>query len=252
MVCLKLHIRQRSPHTDHPAVVQGGDLGSGIVRVMAKKYGPMYCKAYHINTAAPAEPTAENFPELQAQAQAKPLTKEELAGLQRSGSFAKNGQAYYSLQSSRPLTISYSLASSPVELLAWLCEKLHEWSDDYPWTDDEIRTWVSIYYFSSAGPSANVNIYYENQQRKPPMFAELQAYNPDVPIGVSHFPKDIVVCPKPWDHIMGLIVFQGEHGKGGHFAAWECPDALVDDLRTMFGKGGGAYGCVGESHGYGL
>ena len=32
------------------------------------------------------------------------------------------------------------LADSPVALLAWIYEKSHDWTDDYPWTDDEILT----------------------------------------------------------------------------------------------------------------
>jgi hypothetical protein len=36
---------------------------------------------------------------------------------------------------------------------------------------------------------------------------------------------------------MGPLVFEKEHDSGGHFAAFERPDALVKDLRTMFGKG---------------
>ena len=39
-------------------------------------------------------------------------------------------------------TLGYSLHDSPVGLLAWLVEKLHDWTDNYPWTDDEILTWV--------------------------------------------------------------------------------------------------------------
>ncbi len=49
---------------------------------------------------------------------------------------------------------------------------------------------------------------------------------------------------------MGNVVFESEHDKGGHFAAYEQPQALVDDLRKMFGKGGKAYGVVKEKTGY--
>lgn len=41
------------------------------------------------------------------------------------------------MQSTKPQTIGYSLADSPVGLLAWIYEKLINWVDDYPWTDDE-------------------------------------------------------------------------------------------------------------------
>lgn len=68
---------------------------------------------------------------------------------------------YFHAQSTKPQTIGYALADSPVALLTWIYEKLHDWTDDYPWTDDEILTWVSIYWFSTAGPAASVRIYYE-------------------------------------------------------------------------------------------
>ena len=49
---------------------------------------------------------------------------------------------------------------------------------------------------------------------------------------------------------MGNVVFEADHDKGGHFAAYEVPEALVDNLRRMFGKGGAAYGVVDRSDGY--
>ena len=49
---------------------------------------------------------------------------------------------------------------------------------------------------------------------------------------------------------MGPVVFESEYESGGHFAAWERPDAIVKDLREMFGKGGGAHGCVEGREGY--
>jgi hypothetical protein len=44
---------------------------------------------------------------------------------------------YYAEQSTKPQTLGYSLADSPVGLLAWIYEKLVTWTDSYPWTDDE-------------------------------------------------------------------------------------------------------------------
>ena len=46
------------------------------------------------------------------------------------------------------------------------------------------------------------------------------------------------------------IVFESEHEVGGHFAAYEQPEALVDDLRKMFGKSGPAAGIVVGHTGY--
>ena len=52
-------------------------------------------------------------------------------------SFFENGMGYYALQSTKPQTLGYSLADSPVGMLAWIYEKLVTWTDSYPWEDDE-------------------------------------------------------------------------------------------------------------------
>ena len=52
-------------------------------------------------------------------------------------------------------------------------------------------------------------------------------------------------------HAEANIVFESEHTSGGHFAAYEKPEALVDDLRRMFGKGGPAAGVVPRHDGFG-
>ena len=45
-------------------------------------------------------------------------------------------------------------------------------------------------------------------------------------------------------------MFESEHDSGGHFAAYEKPEALVNDLRKMFGKGGPAAGVVPKHNGF--
>ena len=64
-------------------------------------------------------------------------------------------------QATKPQTLGYALADSPVALLAWIYEKMHDWTDDFPWSDEEIFRWVSVYAFSRAGPGAAQRIYYE-------------------------------------------------------------------------------------------
>lgn len=49
---------------------------------------------------------------------------------------------------------------------------------------------------------------------------------------------------------MGNVVFESQHTKGGHFAAYETAEPLAADLRKMFGRGGGAYGVVKGKDGY--
>ena len=177
-----------------------------------------------------------------------PHSEREKHGVKRTKWFKEEGFGYNLLQGTKPQTIGYALADSPVALLAWIYEKLHDWSDDYPWTDDEICTWLSIYWFSTAGPAASVRIYYERQHQSrdgPDTSRErLSSWIPEVKIGLSHFPNDINVLHHTWTRVLGDVVFQKEHRRGGHFAAYEKPDELVADLREMFGKEGGAYGVI--------
>jgi hypothetical protein len=208
---------------------------------MAKKYGPSQCRAFHTNTASPSEPKAETHPELHAKIQSTPLSEPEKQGLARAAHFSSEGMGYYKQQATKPRTLGFSLRDSPVGLLAWMYEKMHDWSDGYDWTDEEILTWVSIYYFSTAGPDASSNVYYEMEHGQPPPFAAAADYV-NVPLGISRFSKDLILLPKLWNHSLGPVVFEGEHEGGGHFAAWERPDAIVQDLRIMFGRNGGAYG----------
>lgn len=66
-----------------------------------------------------------------------PFTDAEREGLARTRQFITDGSGYFAEQSTRPQTLGYSLADSPVGLLAWIYEKLVTWTHDYPWTDDE-------------------------------------------------------------------------------------------------------------------
>ena len=55
-----------------------------------------------------------------------------------------------------------------------------------------VLTWVSIYWFSRAGPAASVRIYYELAKAGIP----LDFPKTNVPVGLSFFPKEIVRSPK--------------------------------------------------------
>lgn len=148
-------------------------------------------------------------------------------------------------------------SDSPVALLAWIYEKLVDWTDEYPWTEDEVCTWISIYWFSTAGPRLSLQLYYEVIHAKEPAIlkekeakgipvsdADDLAVWQDVKVGLAHFPRDVLSLPGYWGYGLGHIVYEKNHDRGGHFAAWECPEALVGDLRAMFGPDGGAKGSV--------
>ncbi|ORY69756.1 microsomal epoxide hydrolase [Pseudomassariella vexata] len=235
-------------------VTQGGDWGCHISRSLAHLY-PANCKATHLNFDSANPPEFAKNPLLAAKHAVTPYTKREKHGVGRSKWFEEEGSGYNVEQSTKPQTIGYGLADSPVACLAWIYEKLHDWTDSYPWTDEEICIWVSIYWFSTAGPAASMRIYYETAHNVDNRIdkmdrQKMMTYSPGVKLGFSHFPMDLHVRPSTWVQTLGEVVFEKDHESGGHFAAFERPDDIVADVREMFGRGGGAYGVAKGVTGY--
>lgn len=179
-----------------------------------------------------------------------PYSARDKEGFERSKWFLEEGTGYRLLQSTKPQTLGYALQDSPVALLAWIYEKLHDWTDGYSWTDDEILTWVSIYWFSTAGPAASLRIYYEalhgdesNDGNASTIVSRDRAsqWIGKVKLGLCHSPRELTVVPHSWGRTLGPVVFESQKTKGGHFAAHEIPGEIVADLRAMFGKGGPCY-----------
>ncbi|KAF7897871.1 uncharacterized protein EAF01_008837 [Botrytis porri] len=228
-------------------VTQGGDWGMFITRAIGKLY-PKHCKASHINMVIGQAPASQEESPSYSQA--------EQEGFARTKWFEEEGRGYYAEQGTRPQTLAYALHDSPVALLAWIYEKLHDWTDAYPWTDDQIFTWISIYQFSRAGPGAAHRIYYEFTHTQPGEGKvtrdDVSNYIGEVKLGLTFNPKELVVLPKTWGRTLGDVVFESDNLEegGGHFYAHEKPKLLARDLRGMFGKGGGAFGVVKGKNGY--
>ena len=228
-------------------VTQGGDWGSAISRVMGVLY-PDHVLASHLNMIITTEPPKwSSNPLLALQHAFTPYTSREQHGLARTKLFFAKGSGYRKQQSTKPQTLGYALADSPVGLLAWIYEKLHDWTDSYPWTDDEILTWVSIYWFSSAGPAASLRIYFEVEQGG---LESIARSRPRAKLGLAYFPREIVIVPKIWGRSLGQVVYESDQESGGHFATWEKPEAIAKDLKSMFRKGGPVYGVVPGLDGY--
>ncbi|KAH9029793.1 alpha/beta-hydrolase [Lactarius deliciosus] len=227
-------------------VTQGGDWGHVLTLTTASKYGPKHVKASHSNMPICRPPSFRENPITLLKYLVLSFTARERQSAAHTENFFKNGRGYSAEQSTKPQTLGFSLADSPVGLLAWIYEKLVTWTDAYPWTDDEVLTWVSVYWFSRAGPAASIRIYYELAHAG----QVLSFPKTTVPVGLSYFPKDLVQFPRVWLRAQAKIVFESEHEVGGHFAAYEQPEALVTDLRKMFGESGPAAGVVPGCDGY--
>ena len=234
-------------------VTQGGDWGFLVTRAIGALY-PKHCKASHINMQIAIAPKWSKNPLLALQHAIFPYSAKDKAGFKRGEWFAKEGYGYNKEQSTKPQTLAYALNDSPVALLAWIYEKLHDWTDGYPWSDEEIFEWVSIYQFSRMGPGAAHRIYYEITHTKPGpgklTYLDIQGYTVGVKLGIAYNPKELRPVPKTWARTLGPVVYEAQNESGGHFYATEKPDLLARDLRTMFGTGGGAYGVVKGKNGY--
>jgi hypothetical protein len=107
---------------------------------MASVYGPKYVKAWHTNLPLGDKPSPIWNPILFAQQYLESLNPVVRQRYERAQWTLTKGRGYFEEQSTQPQTLGYSLADSPVGLLAWIYEKLHHWTDDYAWDDNEGMT----------------------------------------------------------------------------------------------------------------
>jgi epoxide hydrolase len=163
------------------------------------------------------------------------LTAAEQKRLVRIKEFQTDGMGYIQIQGTRPQTLAYGLTDSPAAQLAWIVEKLKEWTDPTSQLPedaidrDRILTNVSLYWFTrTAGTSAN--LYYE-------MAHDMSTWMPKarstVPFGVAVFDGHDVAIRRLAVRDQNLVHWT-EFDHGGHFAAMEMPDLLIDDVRKFF------------------
>ncbi|MBO9621540.1 MAG: epoxide hydrolase [Sphingomonas sp.] len=202
-------------------VAQGGDWGAIVTTLMAQER-PQGLDAIHLNlpVAVPAV-LAPNSPDARE--------REAVAALQR---FTTDGWGYR-IQATRPQTIGYSLADSPVGLAGWIYEKFQSWTDndgdpETALTRDEMLDDISLYWLTNTAASA-ARFYRENAEYG------MNLGVVDLPVGVSIFPGEIFRTPRSWaEKVYPKLVHWNELDRGGHFAALEQPALFVEELRACF------------------
>jgi epoxide hydrolase len=160
------------------------------------------------------------------------LTEAERARLNEIKQAWSEEIGYFNLQSTRPQTLAYSLADSPVGQLAWIVEKFKTWTNpaaevpDDVVDRDQLLTNISLYWFTSSGGSS-ANFYYEGAH------GHLDWTSPsDAPQGWAVFNTDPIM--RRLLNTEGKIAHFSEFKEGGHFPALEAPDLLIEDVRTFF------------------
>ncbi len=204
-------------------MVQGGDWGSVIGAQLARDF-PARCIGLHLNLAA-TQPPPEGAP---ARTDVLPA---EAAWLKANAHTFADGLGYYAQHNTRPQTLAVALADSPLGLLAWLGEKHLAWSD----RDDSGRSLVSdaaildhvALYWVTDSIGSSIRLYYDEAH------APAGQARVSVPTGVAVFPRELIRNPRAWVQYRFNLVHWSLQPRGGHFAALEVPELLLEDLRAF-------------------
>jgi epoxide hydrolase len=206
-------------------VAQGGDLGAGVSSWMAKQRVSGLA-AIHLNLPIlfpPPPPPPGGY------------TAAEQPALAQLGKYAGDGSGYASIQATRPQTLGYGLADSPVGQAMWIYEKFQAWSDNKgdpaeAISVDHMLDDISLYWLTDTAASS-ARVYFESFAKD---FARMLI---DLPVAVSIFKGDFFTPPKVWgDQTYSKLFYWNEVPKGGHFAALEQPELFVAELRKSFAQ----------------
>jgi hypothetical protein len=169
------------------------------------------------------------------------LTDEELSTYEQLRTFFATHAAYGLIMATRPQTL-YGLADSPVDLAAFMLdhgdgsgqpglvqqvleERLERPTD---LTRDDILDNITLFWLTNTGVSS-ARLYWES--KLPPISVK----GVEIPVGVSTFADEIYRVPRSWaEQAYPNLVYYNEHDRGGHFAAWEQPQLLSEDVRATF------------------
>jgi len=204
--------------------VSGGDIGSGVAESLAAAHPDRVAALHltdipytHLFTVDPAE-----------------MTDAERNYLQQGQHWQFSEGAYALEQSTKPHTLAAALGDSPAGLAAWIVEKLRGWSDcggdvESVFPRGDILTWVTAYWVTGA-IGTSFSPYVEQQDPVGKVTA---------PTTVTIFPKDLVPAPRQFAERFFDIRQWDEQPNGGHFGAWERPDAFVEGVRAAVAAGPG-------------
>jgi pimeloyl-ACP methyl ester carboxylesterase len=204
--------------------VQGGDWGSTIAEHMARE-APTHVVGLHLNLIFVPPPSPNAM---------KDLTADER---RRYSQWWDEGRStFFNLQSSESQTVAYALTDSPVGWMAWLAEKFQDLTDNdgdflHSVDRDTFLSDVTLYWVTGTVGSS-MRIYREGRlsagdEVPPPI---------KTPVAYAVFPKEVVAAPERWIDQTYNVVQRTEMPRGGHFAALEQPDLMVQDIRQFFAK----------------
>ena len=203
---------------------QGGDWGSFITARLGFAY-PAQVVGIHLNMlpVAPHPSERDN------------LSAAEEAFLQELEHFRQEEAGYQWIQGTKPQTLAFALNDSPAGLAAWITEKFYTWTDcqgdiERRVSKDELLTNIMLYWVTR---TINSSFWLYYQMRHHPWRLG-RGERLTVPTAVAVFPREIMRPPREWAARVCNVQRWTTMAAGGHFAAFEEPHALVEDIRAFY------------------
>ncbi|MBV8568962.1 MAG: epoxide hydrolase [Methylobacteriaceae bacterium] len=215
-------------------VAQGGDWGDAITEQMAL-LAPPELLGIHTNMAATVPSDIAKALKYGDPPPAG-LSVEERHAWDQLDFFYKHGLGYATEMANHPQSL-YGIADSPVGLAAWIIdhdvrsyELISRVFDGRSegLTRDDVLDNITLYWLTNTAVSS-ARLYWENK------LAFFDAKNITIPVAVSAFPDEIYQAPRSWaERAFSKLIHYNKLDKGGHFAAWEQPQAFSDEVRAGF------------------
>ena len=205
-------------------IAQGGDWGGAISSWLGYDHAPA-CKAIHINILTMRHRDGPQGTEETAWAEQFEIDQ-----------IIQNG--YRTQQATKPQTLSYGMMDSPVGIAAWILEKMHGWSDidgndvESVYTKDQLLTNIMVYVITRTFNTASW-IYYGRREEGGRILSP-EGKRVEVPTACAIFPKELLAWPpRSYAERIYNVKQWTEMPRGGHFAAMEEPELLIDDIRKF-------------------
>ena len=148
--------------------------------------------------------------------------------------------AGYAIESATHPQALYGIADSPIGLAAWMIDhdatsmamisRVFVDGAQEGLTRDDVLDNITHYWLTNTGVSS-ARLYWENRAN----FFDPKGV--EIPVAVSVFPDEIYTPSRSWaEEAYPKLIHYNKLDKGGHFAAWEQPELLSEEVRTGFRK----------------
>ena len=205
-------------------MAQGGDWGATIANWIGYDHSK-FCNAIHINCLTMRHPDG-------------PQSDDEKDWQKRFDKDQIMQDGYRTQQATKPQSLSYGMMDSPVGIAAWIIEKMYFWSDlkdnnlESVYSKDTLIANIMVYILTKSFNTASW-IYFGRREEGGRFFPK-NFKKITVPTAAAIFPAEMSEWP-PRSYVERIFNIKqwSEMPGGGHFAALEKPDLLVDDIRKF-------------------